>query len=189
MKPLSADQAESTIYGSVKATKTIYDDDLLLFFGPDCQLSNFYPCKLKHPEFTSLKFHSVEQAMMFSKAALFDDLDAMELIINSRSPLACKRAGRQVKNFDDGLWQFMRFSVVFNYTLQKFFSDSALLTVLLATRGYMLVESTRNDFIWGCGYSLNDLESRNPDKWGLNLQGNVLTEVRRLLDPMNHIPF
>lgn len=185
---IRAEKVEKALYGS-QAAESIYGDDLLLFFGAGCPLSNFYSCKLYHPEFTALKFYSVEQAMMFSKAALFDDLNAMELIVNSRSPLACKRYGRKVKNYDDDLWRFMRYSVVFQYNLQKFINDSSLLDVLMTTRGYILVESAKNDFIWGCGYGQDDEESLNPDKWGLNLHGNILMSVRDILDPLNQIPF
>jgi ribA/ribD-fused uncharacterized protein len=158
--------------------------DYVFFWGGE--YSNWYP-SLFYSDIevsptglvTGLRrqYNCVEQYMMAQKAILFNDLDSLTKIMQTQSPRKQKALGRKIKNFDMSLWDKVKYEVVLHGNYRKYNSYPNLKEMLLSTQGKVLVEASPHDRIWGIGFDeANALE--NKDKWGENLLGKVLMEVR-----------
>ncbi|KAM3528596.1 hypothetical protein MY4038_005831 [Beauveria bassiana] len=104
--------------------------------------------------------------MMYQKAILFDDNEAGEEILAADSPRKVKALGRK------GLCK--------GTTEDSAPIEGSLMDMLLATGTKELVEASPTDRIWGVGYSARNAPA-NRAKWGKNLLGKVLMEVREVL--------
>lgn len=130
--------------------------------------------------FRGQRFPTAEHAMMFNKAKMFGDSDAMSAILQERHPHAVKAIGRQVKNFDDKRWTQERYDLVRAINNAKFKQDRRLKEWLLShPENTVFVEASPFDRIWGIGleataqFNLNDVGS-----WqGLNELGFAITDV------------
>lgn len=137
-------------------------------------LSNWYPSKFNYKGHT---FNNSEQAFMWEKASVFKDYETAKKILNSTSPKEAKDLGRQVKGFDNKIWEEVRYEYMFDVCVQKFIQNEDLKKQLLASDNY--VEASPYDTIWGIGMSENQPGIENSNNWkGLNLLGKVLNEVR-----------
>ena len=121
----------------------------------------------------------MEQYMMACKAALFSDNKNQEQILKCTDPRKIKILGRNVKNFDQKIWDQFKYSIVLNGNWYKFSQNHELRNFLLSTKDKVLVEASPYDNVWGIHLSSNSSESQNPMKWqGQNLLGFALMEVR-----------
>jgi len=87
-----------------------------------------------------------------------------------------------VKDFNAGDWEMMRFGEMWQIVYQKFEQNKLMRKLLLETDGYMLVEGSAADRVWGVG--LTEWDKRISDRlnWGgLNLSGQVLVSVRNAM--------
>ena len=114
---------------------------------------------------------------MYHKALLFNDSGVATQILAATTPIEVKALGRQVKNFDEKTWKENRYRIVKEGNILKFTQHSDLREKLLATKGKMLVEASPRDRIWGIGFGAKNALA-NKGRWGLNLLGQVLVEVR-----------
>jgi ribA/ribD-fused uncharacterized protein len=124
-------------------------------------------------------FGCAEQYMMYGKAQLFGDAAVAAKILEAEHPKTHKALGRQVKAFDDRMWNANREAIVRKGNHAKFTQDAALLEQLMATRGTTLVEASPYDRIWGIGLAATDPRAADPKTWrGQNLLGQILTSLR-----------
>ncbi len=87
--------------------------------------------------------------------------------------------GRQVKHFEEALWNAERSAIVARGNAEKFGQHPDLREFLLNTRERVLVEASPVDSIWGIGLAADSERAANPRRWnGLNLLGFALMEVR-----------
>lgn len=127
-------------------------------------------------------YPTAEHWMMAGKAKLFGDTEILEKILVASHPDAAKKLGRQVRNFDQAVWEAHRYEIVLSGNMHKFGQHADLQDFLLATKDAILVEASPFDKIWGIGLAKEDERARDMAKWkGLNLLGFVLMEVRDLL--------
>ena len=99
-----------------------------------------------------------------------------------RAAAEAKKLGRQVRNFDQLLWEEKRYEIVKIGNYHKFSQDEHLATFLKQTGDRILVEASPYDNIWGIGLSADAQGIENPHNWkGLNLLGFALMEVRKML--------
>lgn len=152
------------------------------FHSPDemngC-LSNWYLS-----DFTKdgIKFSSMEQYMMYQKAVLFGDNEIAEQILVTANVGKIKSLGREVKNYDDFLWDGMRQLIVYEGLVEKFRQNEELKSRLLATGQDILAECAVQDKVWGIGLSMKDEKRFDIHKWqGRNLLGFALMRVREKL--------
>ena len=90
-----------------------------------------------------------------------------------------KKLGREVKNFDEKIWNAKREKVVLFGAREKFSQNPHLKSIFLATGHTKFVEASRFDNIWGIGLSEAEARNTHPSKWpGLNLLGKVLTQLK-----------
>ncbi|MBC6983125.1 NADAR family protein [Caulobacter sp. 17J80-11] len=124
-------------------------------------------------------FVTAEQWMMFAKAELFGDATAAERILATADPGEQKRLGQTVSGFEHARWAIWKVDVVYRGNLAKFGQNAGAGRQLLATGDTMLVEANPRDWIWGCGWALDDPRAVDPAAWrGENLLGRILTKVR-----------
>jgi ribA/ribD-fused uncharacterized protein len=160
---------------------------------PYHQFSNFYispfeytlPKFLQYNDFLKKKFYceSSEKAIMLSKAILMNDEEIFNIILNTDDPAKCKLLGRQVKNFNQELWDSNIYNIAYNVLYQKFSSSEYLKLLLINTNDNLIVEATEKDNIWGIGLNYNDPKVEDPNEWlGKNILGYSLMNVRNTLN-------
>src|SRR6267378_2246942 len=85
-------------------------------------------------------YPTAEHFMMAAKAQLFGDEDSRAKILKARSPMAAKQLGRQVRNFNEQVWEESRFQFVIEGNMAKFSQNPELGKFLLGTSDKVLVE-------------------------------------------------
>lgn len=134
-------------------------------------------------EVDGIIYETAEHYMMAEKARLFNDHRTADEIISSNNPGKAKALGRQVKGFENSIWEKHRFDVVVRGNIAKFSQHPELQAFLLGTGRRVLVEASPTDKIWGIGLIEDHVDSTNPFRWkGLNLLGFALMMVRNRLD-------
>ncbi|KAG7375288.1 Infection Response protein [Phytophthora boehmeriae] len=165
-------------------------------------LSNFYPCEFEDAE--GQRYFSSEQYFMKRKQEMFDphNKKLAVAILKAKAPAAAKKLGRQVKNYDDAVWNDHRYEVMLEALKLKFSSDDALANRLLSTGSKNLYEASRHDAIWGIGMSVasvaklfredalfrqtGDVDAETQAMcFGKNLLGHALMETRAWLQPQD----
>ncbi|OAA40526.1 protein T24A6.7 [Beauveria brongniartii RCEF 3172] len=162
-------------------------------------LSQWYDCPFRDDENPERIYQTAEQYLHdVPKAILFDDNEVGEEILAADSPRKVKALGRKVKGFSDKKWAANREIIVRKGNILKFTNavtekglckgttencapiEGSLMDMLLATGTKELVEASPTDRIWGVGYNAKNAPT-NRAKWGKNLLGKVLMEVREVL--------
>lgn len=155
---------------------------VICFHNPDEEngyLSNWY---LSTFTVDGIKFSSMEQYMMYSKAICFNDSATAAKILSISDVSEIKALGRRVTNYNDSHWNGVRQIIVYEGLLAKFSQNAELLAWLKATGAATLAECAVKDCIWGIGLSMKDPNRLNVDKWkGQNLLGYSLMLVRKHL--------
>ncbi len=67
-----------------------------------------------------VKFNCAEQAMMYYKAALFEDDETADKILSTKNPRDQKALGRSVKGFDLAVWEHHRERTMYDILFAKF---------------------------------------------------------------------
>jgi ribA/ribD-fused uncharacterized protein len=125
----------------------------------------------------TVTYPTAEHYMMYHKALLFNDPDVATQILEATDPKDVKALGRMVKDFDDDTWKDKRYQIVVDGNFLKFRQHDNLRKLLLETEGSFIVEASPRDRIWGIGFGAKNALA-NKERWGLNLLGKALMEVR-----------
>ncbi len=124
-------------------------------------------------------YQCAEQYMMAEKARLFEDTATEALVMESTDPGQMQRLGKQVRPFEQSLWDKVKYSIVLQGNYYKFSQNEQLRNFLLSTGNAILVEASPLDAIWGIGLAADQPAAHNPNLWrGSNLLGFALMEVR-----------
>lgn len=125
-----------------------------------------------------IEYNCNEQWMMAEKARLFNDRATEKLILEEKSPKKQKALGRQVKPFNDEVWNQHDMEIVEKGNYAKFTQNMDLLKILLSGEGTTFVEASPYDKIWGIGLAANDPRAKDRSQWkGQNKLGIVLTNL------------
>lgn len=141
-------------------------------------LSNFKYSPFIDPN-TDIAFSCAEQYFMWKKAMTFNDKEVAEKILKTSIPQEAKNLGRQVRGYDDMVWNNLRYDVMKQGNLMKYTQNPELKELLMDSRfdGKLFVEANPYDTIWAVGCWEED--AVDPLNWkGLNLLGKVIGEVR-----------
>ena len=130
----------------------------------------------------SYEFKTAEHAVHFFKAMLFNDIETANKIMMTDYPKVAKSLGREVKNFDQNIWDLNKRAIYFDVIKAKFTDErnKDIKQKLIDTGDSILVECSPYDRIWGIGYTKESSEfiCKEFDKWGQNLLGKILMKVR-----------
>ena len=145
--------------------------------------SNWYKSPFK---IGTVTYQNVEQYLMAQKAKLFRDEYVYKKILKESSPAACKKLGKEVRNFDTFVWEKRRYGILYKGVKAKFSQNPELKEKLLNTRDRVIAEASPYDKIYGIGLTAKDAEIISPSRWvGKNLLGQVLMDVRKKLGHKN----
>jgi ribA/ribD-fused uncharacterized protein len=155
--------------------------DTHLFFWKE-KFSNWFfsPIVFTDPfSGASINFTCTEQAFMYFKAITFDDYETANKIIAAQTPKEQKELGRQVKNFNQGVWDDEKFACMYWANAMKYTQHENLKAELIATTPLKLVEASPVDKIWGIGLAEDNPLALDEATWqGQNLLGECLTQLR-----------
>lgn len=147
-------------------------------------LSNWWICEI---DYDGRKFVSSEQLFMYLKAKLFNDDEVAEKIMQTSRQNEIKALGREVKNFDEAIWNKHKYELMFIANKAKFRFDYQITDMLLETGDAKLVEASPVDKIWGIGLDAETAKNTPEANWpGQNLLGQVLMDLRDLLRKTKH---
>lgn len=161
--------------------------DKILFYshcGTYGYMSNFYPSKFLD---NNVEYNCSEQYFMKKKQELFDpnNITLANKILANNNPVEIKKFGRQVKNYDENIWNNMRYDIMKNGLRLKFIQNNDIKQKLINTNPKRLYEASPYDKIWGTGYKAIDtqyfIEQNEEYKLGTNLLGKALEEIRNEL--------
>lgn len=143
--------------------------------------SNFYNIEFVDEEGT--KFYNSEQYFMLQKCKLFDpNGSTYKAILSEKNPTKVKALGRKINNYNDEIWEKQRYDVMKKGVYLKFSQNQDIKNILLSTDNKILYEASPYDKIWGIGFNTTDAQkTSNRTKFGRNLLGKVLIEIRELL--------
>tara|TARA_B100001964_G_C13997295_1_gene493344 strand:+ start:259 stop:741 length:483 start_codon:yes stop_codon:yes gene_type:complete len=158
-------------------TKVIYFYGHIEHYTYAC-FSNFYPSQFTDVD--NIIYHCSEQYLMAYKAFIMNDLNTMEKIMQTYNPYQCKKLGRQVKNWNQELWDQNKCDIMFDALYYKFSQNDDIRQKLLSTGNSTLAEASPRDRIWGIGLNISDAQS-GKDWRGQNLLGKTLMRVRENL--------
>ena len=117
---------------------------------------------------------------MYQKAKLFEpiNIDLQNNILRESSPSIIKKIGRRIKNYDDNIWSQIRYDIMLKGLRLKFAQNSIISQELLKTYPKILYEASKNDKIWGIGFDSNEGIRTDKTKYGTNLLGKALMQIR-----------
>ncbi|KEQ76030.1 DUF1768-domain-containing protein, partial [Aureobasidium namibiae CBS 147.97] len=141
--------------------------------------SQWQKCTFTDPNYPDIKFNNAEQYMMYAKAQTFNNPDIAAEILVAKTSKDQKALGRNVKPFSDAVWDPVKFGIVERGNYLKFSQNDRFKRVLLDTGDKLLVEASKNDSIWGIGFTATTAKTVPREKWGQNLLGIALMNVRK----------
>lgn len=128
---------------------------------------------------SGVEFSCAEQYMMSKKALLFGDAEMNALIMAADHPRDMQKYGRQVRGYNQEIWNANACTIVYQGNLYKFMQNPLLCAKLITTRGTILVEASPYDSVWGIALAEDDELALNQETWrGTNWLGYTLTNLR-----------
>lgn len=140
-------------------------------------LSNFYPVNFY---IDKIEFNSSEQAFMYYKCLVFDrdNKQLLSSILQESNPNKIKKMGRAVRNFNENTWNKLKYNIMLKCIREKFSQNIPIKESLIKTHPKNLYEASPWDKIWGIGYDKESASITEPNKYGQNLLGKALMELR-----------
>ena len=148
-------------------------DKAVLLWQPP---SFFPPWSLSSFAVDDVLYSCAERYMMAENTRLFQDHQAVGLIMSPLIPSTRKRIGRGVRNFNSGVGDEEKQNAVLSGTYAKFTQNPAIKKYLLNSDNKLLTEVSPLDPVWGIGLQRDVPRASNP----CHGRGNTFL-VRRFL--------
>ena len=143
------------------------------------KFNQWYICPFK---VDGIIYNCCEQYMMAQKSELFEDWETHVKIMASENPKEVKDLGREVKGFNQKVWDLHKSYIVFKGNYHKFKQNEEIRNLLLDTKNLYLAETNKDDWTWSIGIDKKDAIDIPPHKYpGQNLLGITLMQVREVL--------
>jgi ribA/ribD-fused uncharacterized protein len=135
-------------------------------------------------EYKHLYFNCCEQWMMACKAILFNDEETFKKIMDEKSPSTQKDLGRTIKNYDNDIWDYYKYRIVYTGNEYKFDQNPELKDFLCTFNPFTtFAEASSWDKVWGIGLGPDDPKALDINTWeGENLLGKAITRLRQSYD-------
>ncbi len=151
-------------------------EQVVFFYGPATYLSNFSYTPFK---IGSLTFISSEQYIQHQKAMYFRDTRSAKAIMTLHDPIEIKRKGDSIIGLDQQKWVRVCQEQITPGIIAKFQQCQPACDALLATGTKDLAYANATDHLYGIGLSIRDPCILDKKKWGMNVMGNILKNVRK----------
>jgi hypothetical protein len=157
------------------------DNCPIYFFGqdkPNGFMSNFYKSDFVDEEGNN--YNCSEQYFMYRKCQRFDasNIRLLNGILTETNPSTIKRYGREVKNYDEKIWEEERYGIMVEALRLKFNQNAYIRKQLIETKPRLLYEASPYDKIWGIGFCYRDAIREDEINFGQNLLGKALMQIR-----------
>ena len=129
-------------------------------------------------------FHSAEQWIQYQKALMFGDSFTANQILQSETPMECKRLSYKINGVDRKKWRNEGYEICYDGVHEKFLQNVTLLTLLKSTSPKILAEAT-TDQLWGTGIPLRDTCALNTSMWSST--GWLSRMLLNIRDELKHI--
>lgn len=170
------------LYNKRKIANKEVPSDFIYFWKPSQQYGEFSQWYMSPFTDGTRTYCCAEQYMMAQKAILMGDTDVLEKIMSTTSPKDMKALGRQVRNFDENIWNEEKYNIVLRASLLKFSQNKTLKEMLYSTGTKVLVEASPYDAVWGISMDAKTAYTTQVHSWrGENLLGFALMEARSTL--------
>lgn len=124
-----------------------------------------------------VEYNCMEQYIMNKKALHFSDTATATKVMSTSNPVEQKGFGKQITDFNKEKWQRAVPDIAMQGLRAKFGQNQHCRDFLLATHDKVIIEASDDSF-WGVGMSLKHKDLWNITKWGNNLLGKCLMEIR-----------
>lgn len=122
---------------------------MLYVKGPESEMSNFYPCRIKESDEL---FKSAEHLYQYKKAIFHNYSSLADYIKKANSAKEAKGLSKCIKKSElSSTWEKQKSEIMFNILCLKFEQVREFRIALLNTRKAKLVHNVVHDF-WGTGY-------------------------------------
>ena len=149
--------------------------EAVVFFTKDSPLSNHHEAPFI---IDGVQYNCVEQYLMKGKALEFGDMDIAQKIMGTDNPGFQKGLGKKVAGFEKGRWRAAAPAVLRKALEAKFSQSDSCKKILKDTGNKSIGEASPYDNFYGIGMSVRDKDVFDKKKWGNNLLGKCLEEVR-----------
>ena len=155
--------------------------DSIYFYGEKNlhgYMSNFY--KSDFVDKDGNQFCCSEQYLMYMKVKTFEpnNLVLLNKMLAETSANKIKQYGRMIKNYNDVIWNKIRYDIMVDGLRLKFGQNQQLKQLLINTGNKIIYEASKYDKIWGIGFSPEDAFNTNQQLFGYNLLGKSLMQIR-----------
>jgi conserved hypothetical protein, ribA/ribD-fused len=124
------------------------------------------------------KFSSAEKYMMMSKASIFDDQGTLFLMERENDVKKIKALGREVKRFDQAVWDSTNIAAVTIGNYYKMVQNDGLWAFITEMGDREYVEGSPHDAVWGVKLAWDDPKIEDKANWkGENRLGTCLNNV------------
>jgi ribA/ribD-fused uncharacterized protein len=135
-----------------------------------------------------INFSLREQWMMYLKSLIFAKNEHRNInliigkkILSTNNLGVIKKLGKNIKGFNQDIWDKYKFKILVNGNYLEFTQNKEMKKILLNTNNREIVDASSIDNIWDTGLSENDAINTPKSKWGENLLGKAIMEVRQHL--------
>ena len=150
------------------------DENTVVFLSANCPLSNWYKEKF---EVDGTEFSCIEQYLTYSKASMFNDLEAKAEVMNESHQRLMKIIGENVKNYNHKDWLDEIDTVLTTGLRAKFLAGEARKYIL--GTGTRIIGEASDNRKWGTGVHFNNTHALEHSKWtGANKMGQLLMVIR-----------
>ena len=159
----------------VKFITAVDGTELALFKSGFSPLSNFYPKAAF--EIDGKTYNSVQQWIDANKAMYFGDDEALEKILETKSPMYGKIIARQIEA-DDQLWWKKVYALTKKGIEEKVKQNEDVQKALKSTGDAVIAEANKFFPFWTTGVDINDEAVSDYSQWtGKNMMGKDLDET------------
>ena len=126
------------------------DTSSIVFHGELSSYSNFHSAPFI---VDGQKFPTSEHYIQYNKAMMFGDTYTANAILKTDTPYEVKKLSYQINGINKEEWHERGYDICLKGILEKFNQNPNLMSMLKATKGFVLVEAL-NDRLWGTGIPL-----------------------------------